>query len=310
MTQKWGANMIKEQLTRDLDFNKLHNAYLIATDDIKAALEEVSTFLSDNFYEQQKNHPDFMLVEKIDSAKNISVEQTRKLQGFLNKTSMLSGRKSAVILGADQMNVNAANSCLKILEDTPSNTHIFLITTNSAMILPTIRSRCAKIRGGGIRHHEERSGVLIQDKAQRALKNGWPLSQVVARHDDGLIVVDKPFRYDIAINDYYIKPFLKTTSIEEHLVYLKEFGSKDRHLWVQFTTNVLNLLVRIAKELAGGDISLSPLEAKFLEQMMPISPSQIAQEYDKLVKLTEDTIVLDLDLRASYLVSIQAISST
>ena len=40
------------------------------------------------------------------------------------------------------MNINTVNSCLKLLEDTSKDTYIFLITTNIAAILPTIRSRC------------------------------------------------------------------------------------------------------------------------------------------------------------------------
>jgi DNA polymerase-3 subunit delta' len=67
------------------------------------------------------------------------------MQKFLYKTSVITGKKVAVIYAADQMNINAANSCLKILEDTPPNTYIFLITNNAASVIPTIRSRCVKI---------------------------------------------------------------------------------------------------------------------------------------------------------------------
>lgn len=255
--------MIKEYLTRDLNFNKLHNAYLVNTDDTEAAFVEVLEFLSNNFYQENKNHPDFILVQKIEgNVKNISVEQIRNLQSFLSKTSMISGKKSAIILGADQMNINAANSCLKILEDTTQNTHIFLITSNPASILPTIRSRCAKI------------------------KHNF--------HNDDYVTLKE-------VEDYYIKPLLKNTKIDEHLSYLKDFTNKDRDLWVRFTTNVQNIYARIIKRLTGQEVSLSELETQFLQQLMPVSPEHIMQKYSRLVKLTEETIDLDLDLRASYL---------
>ena len=140
--------MIKKYLAQALDFNKLYNSYLVGVDDVEAAMNEIVEFIGKAFYQQQNTlrHPDFMLVRKIgDSAKNISMQQIRELQNFLNKTSIISGYKTAIIYGADQMNLNAANSCLKLLEDTPKNTYIFLITTNAAAILSTIRSRCRKI---------------------------------------------------------------------------------------------------------------------------------------------------------------------
>jgi DNA polymerase-3 subunit delta' len=257
--------MIKTQLSRDLNLNKLHNAYLVSTDDSEAALTEILAFLSESFYEHQNSleHPDFILVKKLEgNVKNIAVEQIRSLQSFLNKTSIISGKKTAIIYDADQMNINASNSCLKILEDTPKNTHIFLLTSNPAALLPTIRSRCAKIKGN---FH---------------LNNGST---------------------DRQIDDYYIKPFLKTTKIDEHLSYLKEFGSKDRDLWVKFTTNAQNLFARLIKKLSTQEVTLSPLETELLEQIMPTSPNHIIKTYNEVVKLTEETISFDLELRASYL---------
>ena len=40
------------------------------------------------------------------------------------------------------MNINASNSCLKLLEDTPENSYIFLITSNKDKLINTIQSRC------------------------------------------------------------------------------------------------------------------------------------------------------------------------
>jgi DNA polymerase-3 subunit delta' len=44
------------------------------------------------------------------------------------------------------MNLNAANACLKLLEDTPKDSFLFLITSKPGVIIDTIKSRCAKIR--------------------------------------------------------------------------------------------------------------------------------------------------------------------
>ena len=157
--------MIKNYLENHYNIGRLNNSYLITTDDLDKALLELNEFINDNLlksnapsYEPKNsnkpdllslkdiNHPDYICIRKIDNKlKNISVEQIRVMQSFLYKTSVISGKKIAVIYGADEMNHNAANSCLKILEDTPQNAYIFLLTENRANIPDTLLSRCAKI---------------------------------------------------------------------------------------------------------------------------------------------------------------------
>lgn len=140
--------MIKKILEKDYHHNRLYNSYLIGTDIIDNAFKELEEFIANSILKTTNlnSSSDYNCIKKIDSTvKNISVDQLRKMQNFLNKSSVISGKKVAIIYGADQMNLNAANSCLKILEDTPKNTYIFLLTEKPSSILPTIRSRCCKI---------------------------------------------------------------------------------------------------------------------------------------------------------------------
>lgn len=46
----------------------------------------------------------------------------------------------------ENMNVQAINSLLKFLEEPPANTYAFLTTENETKVLPTILSRCEKLR--------------------------------------------------------------------------------------------------------------------------------------------------------------------
>ena len=111
-------------------------------------------------------HPDFKIIEKPKigiGSKNISVEQIRGLQEFLNKTSGVSDNKVAIIYQADLMNLNAANSCLKILEDIGKNTYIFLLTSNSSMLVPTIISRCMKFK------YSNENQVVINDTYKKII---------------------------------------------------------------------------------------------------------------------------------------------
>ena len=47
---------------------------------------------------------------------------------------------------ADEMNRNAANALLKVLEEPPSKSLLILVAHRVDLLLPTIRSRCRRVR--------------------------------------------------------------------------------------------------------------------------------------------------------------------
>lgn len=75
----------------------------------------------------------------------IRVDDVRKVNEFLSKTSFNDGWRVVIIDSADDMNKNAANALLKILEEPPAKTVLLLISHNPGLLLPTIRSRCARL---------------------------------------------------------------------------------------------------------------------------------------------------------------------
>jgi DNA polymerase-3 subunit delta' len=85
-------------------------------------------------------HPDFRWVAPEGAA--IKIDQIRALNAFAVQTSQIAPRKVVAVLDAHLMNVNAANTLLKTLEEPPANTHILLCTPYWNRLLPTIRSRC------------------------------------------------------------------------------------------------------------------------------------------------------------------------
>jgi DNA polymerase-3 subunit delta' len=91
-------------------------------------------------------HPDFMSITLLEDKQSILIEQIRELNYFLGLSRSYSLRRVVVIYPAERMNVNAANSLLKSLEEPAADTHILLLTAHSAMLLPTIRSRCQRVR--------------------------------------------------------------------------------------------------------------------------------------------------------------------
>ena len=102
---------------------------------------------------KNNTHPNIKIIEKeIDSKtgkikSNITIEQIRRLKTFLNSTTTIQNSSKIVIVdSADYLNISSANSMLKILEEPKENTYIFLISNQISLLLPTIRSRCLKIK--------------------------------------------------------------------------------------------------------------------------------------------------------------------
>lgn len=91
------------------------------------------------------SHPDYNIVQPEEDSKIIKVDQVRELCAFLGYTAQYGGHKIALLEPADRMNVNAANSLLKTLEEPPGNGLLLLVTAQPARLPATVRSRCQKI---------------------------------------------------------------------------------------------------------------------------------------------------------------------
>jgi DNA polymerase III subunit delta' len=97
-------------------------------------------------------HADLLTVERAIDPKRkdrlrseIVVDDAREVAGFLRLTPAEGGWRIVVIDSADEMNRNAANALLKILEEPPRSSMLMLVSHNPGRLLPTIRSRCRKL---------------------------------------------------------------------------------------------------------------------------------------------------------------------
>ncbi len=96
-------------------------------------------------YSQNKDisgHPDIKIVKP--EGKDIKIGQIREAIEFLKLKSK--NGKVIIIDDAEKMNTEAANALLKTLEEPPEKSMIILITSNHNKLLPTIVSRCKKVR--------------------------------------------------------------------------------------------------------------------------------------------------------------------
>ena len=77
---------------------------------------------------------------------NISVHEADAILKKLSFKAFEGEQKFMVIWLPERMNLQAANTLLKILEEPSHGTHFFLVSEHPEMLLPTIRSRCQMIR--------------------------------------------------------------------------------------------------------------------------------------------------------------------
>ncbi len=76
----------------------------------------------------------------------IAVDDVRKIGTFMSLTPAEGGWRVAIVDGAEDLNQNSANALLKILEEPPARALLILCCTAPGRLLPTIRSRCRRLR--------------------------------------------------------------------------------------------------------------------------------------------------------------------
>lgn len=96
-----------------------------------------------------QSHPDLLVLERLVEGgkvkKSISVDQARDLPEFFAKSPSQAQARVAIIDAADDLNINAANALLKILEEPPEHGVLLMVSHSPGRLLATIRSRCRRL---------------------------------------------------------------------------------------------------------------------------------------------------------------------
>jgi DNA polymerase-3 subunit delta' len=154
------------------------------------------------------SHADLLTIERAFNEKTkrmrtqIAVEDVRKINGFMSLTPAEGGWRVVVVDGAEELNAASANALLKILEEPPPRAILLLACAAPGRLLPTIRSRCRRLRLSPLA--EEPMGQLlaqylpllaIDDREKLiTLAEGSPGRAIMLVEDEGLKIatlVDK-----------------------------------------------------------------------------------------------------------------------
>ncbi|MDG1708989.1 MAG: DNA polymerase III subunit delta', partial [Emcibacteraceae bacterium] len=134
------------------------------------------------------SNADLMVIERTEDPKtgkmrnNILVDDVRKVNKFFQSTSADGGWRVAIVDTADEMNRNAANAILKILEEPPKNSILVILANAPGRLLPTIKSRCRMLPLSPLKSETVRE-ILVKNFPEKedniidgyvALSNGSP----------------------------------------------------------------------------------------------------------------------------------------
>ena len=101
---------------------------------------------------------------------SIAVSDVRRAGDFMRLTASEGGWRVVVVDCVDEMNVNAANALLKVLEEPPARALLLLVSHAPGRLLPTIRSRCCQLPLK-LLAHDQVSDLLARLRRRR---NGTP----------------------------------------------------------------------------------------------------------------------------------------
>jgi DNA polymerase-3 subunit delta' len=170
----WGQDRAVEQFATAWGTRKLHHAWLLAGPkgvgkasfaraaarrvlaDAAGPVSELPGIASDDEHPMVRlveagSHPDMRWLERVVNEKtgklnrNIKVDQVRALGEFVSLSTALSPWRVVVIDSIDDLEKEAANALLKMLEEPPANSLFFLVSHAPGRLLPTIRSRCRRL---------------------------------------------------------------------------------------------------------------------------------------------------------------------
>ena len=75
----------------------------------------------------------------------LTVDEVRRSIGFFGNSAGQRGLRIAIVDAADEMNTNAANALLKMLEEPPARSLFVVLSHAPGGLLATIRSRCTRL---------------------------------------------------------------------------------------------------------------------------------------------------------------------
>jgi len=120
------------------------------------------------------NHPDVHRLAPVGAGNVIPIggREERGIRDLVRELALLpveGGARVAIVSAADRMTEDAQAAFLKTLEEPPLGTVLILTAADEERLLPTIRSRCVRIRLGPVARREVEAILVEADIAEAPL---------------------------------------------------------------------------------------------------------------------------------------------
>jgi DNA polymerase III subunit delta' len=228
----------------------------------------------------------------------IKINSIRELRRDATLSGSGNAKKIFIILNADEMGDEAANTLLKTLEEPSPQTMLILTTAHRDALLPTIVSRCQQVR------FDQLTGEHIQEALVQRRHMEPAQARILARLANGsytrALDLDREeittMRQDVLsfIRQVLGKSIVPVADAVEALA-----GTRDRDLVIRFLTLML-MWFRDALVLShGGDVinfDQSEELKRFLAKLPGADLVQVIGNIEKAISLVERNVYIQLVL--------------
>lgn len=227
------------------------------------ALSFLRELLGISEYDDIRKNPDLFLIEKEDEM--IKADDIRALINFSGIKSYLGGKKVVLIDNAENMNKNAQNALLKILEEPPKGEFIILITKDFEELLPTIRSRVTNIR--------------FQDLKDEEMREIFPniTEEILSVADGSAKKADSFIHADTKVMNAFAKNVILSTG--DAFLEGKEISYVNLIIYTEYTQKILSDMIL---ERSGGEPKLAL--SKYLNEHYDFSIDYLIEKSRRLDK--------------------------
>lgn len=256
----------------------------------------------------QGAHGDFRVIERAWDEKKkrfrgeIVIDSVRGVGEFLALTASGGGWKVVLIDAADEMNRNAANAILKVLEEPSKKSVLLLLAHNPARLLPTIRSRCRHL---ALRPLPEADALSLLEKGRPELSRDD--AEALLRLAEGSVGRALDLADEGGLQHYHAMISLLRTLPRMDGLALHAFADKVTRSDETFAVTAELLLWWLARTISAGGRHLDPVEVipgenGLTRSLLAAAPlDRWVEVWEKIGRLFERCSSVSLDKKAAIL---------
>ncbi|MFA6007215.1 MAG: hypothetical protein WC784_01030 [Candidatus Shapirobacteria bacterium] len=201
---------------------------LIIAATAESSENKIKELLSE-LHHQLSNDPDLFILD------DYTIATVRSLKKFLSQKPFNHNTKVVYLPQVQNLNIESQNALLKTLEEPGENNYLLLSTNNPSLLLPTILSRCQKIR---LNSSESKEKIDL-----------WPITNNSKK--------DLDFAATITPDKTQIKPLLQAQLDQYHQNFIKNPN--------KITANIIKKLIKAIKLIDSNVDPKSALDYFFLK---------------------------------------------